>query len=87
MLSVGVIVAGTRYGSRISTDIIRPVKRLTDVAERVSLGDLAVKVEHTTDDEIGDLEDSLARLVTAVKFFKAESEEAVDAAVIQGVAK
>jgi methyl-accepting chemotaxis protein len=87
LLSIGAVSAGMRYGSRISTNIIRPVRRLTDVAERVSMGDLAVKVEHTSDDEIGDLEDSLARLITAVKFFKAESEEAADAAVVQGVAK
>jgi methyl-accepting chemotaxis protein len=87
LLSVGSISAGTLYGSRISTKIIRPVKRLTDVAERVSMGDLAVKVEHTSDDEIGDLEDSLGRLVTAVKIFKADSEEAADAAVGQKVVK
>jgi len=84
LLSAGAIGAGMRYGSRISTNIVRPVKRLTDVAERVSMGDLAVKVEHTSDDEIGDLEDSLSRLVTAVKFFKADSEQVADAAVVQG---
>ena len=38
---------------------------LTDVAERASLGDLSLNVAHTCDDEIGDLQDSLARLVTA----------------------
>jgi methyl-accepting chemotaxis protein len=82
LLSLGAIGAGVSYGSRISAHITRPVKRLTDVAGRVSMGDLAVKVEHTCDDEIGDLEDSLARLVTAVKFFQAESQE-VSATVVK----
>jgi methyl-accepting chemotaxis protein len=76
-MSLCVIGTGIRYGSRISTNIVQPVKRLTKVAEHVSMGDLSIDVEHTSDDEIGDLEDSLARLVTAVKFFKAESQEAL----------
>jgi HAMP domain-containing protein len=76
LISLGAISAGMRYGSRISTNIVHPVKHLTEVAEHVSMGDLSLNVGHTADDEIGDLEDSLARLVTAVKFFKAESQEA-----------
>lgn len=75
LLSVGSVGAGIRYGSRISTDIIHPVKTLTDVAERASLGDLSLNVAHTCDDEIGDLQDSLARLVTAVRFYRTENEE------------
>jgi methyl-accepting chemotaxis protein len=70
LMSVCVIGTGIRYGSRISTNIVQPVKRLIKVAEHVSMGDLSIDVEHTSDDEIGDLEDSLARLVTAVKFFQ-----------------
>jgi len=77
LLSLGTIAAGVRYGSRISINITRPVKHLTEVAEHVSLGDLSIKVEHTCDDEIGELEDSFARLVAAVKFFQAESQDAL----------
>jgi HAMP domain-containing protein len=77
LLSAVAIGAGMRHSSRISTSIIRPVRLLTEVAERVSLGELTLNVEHTCDDEIGDLEDSLSRLVTAVRFFQAESEDAL----------
>jgi methyl-accepting chemotaxis protein len=83
LLSLGAIGAGLWYGSHIAAHITGPVRRLTDVAGRVSMGDLSLKVEHTCDDEIGDLEDSLARLVTAVKFFQAESEEALAAGLTE----
>jgi hypothetical protein len=80
LISAGTIWVGVRYGTRISAHIIRPVKHLTGVAERVSMGDLSLPVDHTCDDEIGDLEDSLARLVTAVKFYQIESQEAAESA-------
>ena len=76
LMSLVSIGAGIRYGSRISTNIVRPVKHLTQVAEQVSMGDLSLNVDRTSDDEIGDLEESLARLATAVRFFKADSEDA-----------
>ena len=75
LLSLGTIVAGIRYSNRISLEITRPVRHLTEVAEHVSLGDLSLRVERTCDDEIGELEDSLARLVAAVRFFQSQPQE------------
>jgi HAMP domain-containing protein len=53
------------------------VEHLKDVAENVSLGNLDIAVRRYSDDEIGDLSDSFSRMVTAVKFFRAESEDAL----------
>jgi hypothetical protein len=51
------------------------------------MGDLSLPVKHTCEDEIGDLEDSLARLVAAVKFYQSESEEAPKGANLKEVAQ
>ena len=56
--------------------ILVPVEHLKDVAENVSLGNLDVAVRRYSADEIGDLADSFSRMVTAVKFFRMEAEQA-----------
>jgi len=76
VLSLGAIAAGRRYATHISGHITRPVTHLTDVAQRVSLGDLSLDVEQTCDDEIGELEESLGRLVAAVKYYQYQKQDA-----------
>jgi len=75
-VSLAAVLASMYFGKRLAAHITDPVEHLTEVASKVSLGDLTVKVERTREDEIGHLQDSLARLVVAVKFFQAESEDA-----------
>jgi HAMP domain-containing protein len=58
----------------LSRAILLPVEHLKEVAENVSMGNLQMSVRRFSDDEIGDLADSFARMVTAVKFFQSEAE-------------
>ena len=70
MAFVSVVGAGLAWW--LSRGIVRPVKELTEVAEKVSMGDLNVTVVRHSNDEIGELADSFSRMVTAVKFYAAE---------------
>ncbi len=58
----------------VSRGITRPVAHLSDVAEKVSMGDLNVSVAVKSDDEIGDLADSFGRMVTAYRFMAQDGE-------------
>lgn len=79
-LSLGISFAGLILGIGMSImllrAILRPVDHLREVAESVSLGNLDIAVRRYSNDEIGDLADSFSRMLTAVKFFQAESEDA-----------
>lgn len=70
LISLGAFGLASALSGRISRGIVEPVQHLTGVAEHVSMGNLGVDVRRTTDDEIGELEESLSRLVTAVKFYQ-----------------
>jgi methyl-accepting chemotaxis protein len=75
---VGISLLGLLLGSagsyKLARAILVPVEHLKQVAENVSLGNLAMQVHRYSDDEIGDLADSFSRMVTAVKFFRMEAE-------------
>ncbi len=73
---VAVLAAAMSAGVAVvfARTIVSPVTRLTELAEKVSLGEVDVIVEKETDDEIGDLTDSFNRMVAAVKFFRLESQ-------------
>lgn len=73
-VSGAAIVIGLGLAFWLSRSIVGPVKELTSVAERVSMGDLDVTVVRRSNDEIGDLADSFSRMVTAVKFYAAEED-------------
>ena len=79
-LSIGVSLIGLLAGIVMSTvilrAILRPVNHLKDVAENVSMGNLKIQVNRFSTDEIGDLSDSFGRMLTAVRFFRMEAEEA-----------
>jgi HAMP domain-containing protein len=72
ILAVFFAVSGVAYW--LSQSITKPVKQLSDVAEKVSMGDLDVNVDVTSDDEIGDLAQSFGRMVTAVRFLSQDEE-------------
>jgi nitrogen fixation/metabolism regulation signal transduction histidine kinase len=91
-LVIGFSIAGLILALAVSFTLARailvPVGHLREVAESVSMGNLNVAVHRYSNDEIGDLADSFARMVTAVKFFRMEAEEAQSAAdVPEGVAQ
>jgi HAMP domain-containing protein len=52
----------------ISRQITNPVRRLTEIADRVSMGDPNVSVDIKSNDEIGLLAAAFSRLVVSIKF-------------------
>lgn len=61
ILLIGIIVV--LFGHRLTGR----VKSLTDVAERISVGDLDAAVEPGADDEIGDLGDAVSRMQDSIR--------------------
>jgi len=68
----------------LSRAILVPVEHLKEVAENVSMGNLQISVRRFSEDEIGDLADSFARMVVAVRFFQMEAEASNAAVGEQG---
>lgn len=50
-----------------SRAIVGPIRRLTDAANRISVGDLGVDIVNTSTDEIGDLADAVTRMQDSIK--------------------
>lgn len=69
-----VAMLGTVLSFILSRSITAPVKALTEVAEKVSMGDLDVSVERRSNDEIGDLADSFGRMVMSVRYYRMSQE-------------
>jgi HAMP domain-containing protein len=61
LLLIGIIVS--IYGHRLTAKI----KSLTDVAERISIGDLGVEVETKSRDEIGELAEAISRMQDSIR--------------------
>lgn len=59
----------------VSKKITEPVKNLTNVADRVSKGDITEMVEVSSSDEIGDLTHSFKRMINAFKVMEAMTKE------------
>ncbi len=51
----------------IARGVTRPVMQLTEVADRISLGELSAKIEIERKDEIGDLAEALRRMQTSLQ--------------------
>lgn len=58
---IGVIVS--IYGHRLTGKI----KSLTDVAERISIGDLGIEIETQSKDEIGELAEAISRMQDSIR--------------------
>ena len=61
LLLVGIIVS--IYGHRLTSKL----KSLTDVAERISIGDLGIEVETRSRDEIGELAEAITRMQDSIR--------------------
>jgi nitrogen fixation/metabolism regulation signal transduction histidine kinase len=59
----------------IGRRITNPLKKLTDIAGKVSLGDLNHEVKFGSKDEIGELGDAFQRMINAFKMTNAMCEE------------
>ena len=76
LLAVGLLVAA---GTAITMNISRPLRELTVVAERITLGEIVTRLESkaqigTRGDEVGDLARSFARMTTSLQATAAAAE-------------
>ena len=51
----------------LARSLVRPIRKLTDAADRMSLGDLNVEVKATSRDEIGKLTEAVARMQDSLR--------------------
>lgn len=75
-ISLAGLILGIGMSILLLRAILQPVDHLREVAESVSMGNLQIAVRRYSDDEIGDLSDSFARMLTAVRYFQMEAEMA-----------
>jgi len=61
ILLIGLIVS--IYGHRLTSKI----KSLTDIAERISIGDLGIEIETKSRDEIGELAEAISRMQDSIR--------------------
>jgi methyl-accepting chemotaxis protein len=66
LLAVTLLLVGL-VAWRTGAALVRPIVRLTSLADRVSLGELDVRVEIRSQDEIGQLAASFGRLQTSLR--------------------
>jgi HAMP domain-containing protein len=66
-LIISLLVAGVAVAIFIARGIVRPILRLREVADKISMGDLEAPVPVETRDEIGDLARSLGRMRASLK--------------------
>lgn len=68
------LLLGILFGLVQAFFIVRPLRQLRGVAVRVGKGDLATKVERSTNDEIGDLADEFSNMITNVRIERQRSD-------------
>jgi methyl-accepting chemotaxis protein len=61
VLLIGLIVS--IYSHRLTTKI----KSLTDVAERISIGDIGIEIKTKARDEIGELAEAISRMQESIR--------------------
>jgi HAMP domain-containing protein len=66
VMGAGILLAGL-FILLFSKTIIRDIRHLNDVANRISTGDMDVDVDVNRKDEIGELADSFGRMVASLK--------------------
>jgi HAMP domain-containing protein len=73
-MGFAILIAGVIIGL-FSLTIIRDIKKLNKVAEKISMGDTDVSVDVHRKDEIGELATSFGRMVASLKIMMAVDGE------------
>ncbi|TEU17855.1 MAG: HAMP domain-containing protein [Anaerolineales bacterium] len=60
-------ILGAALAWGITRSVTRPVRRLVEVADNISMGDLDLPIEVTSRDEIGELQESIERMRVSLK--------------------
>jgi methyl-accepting chemotaxis protein len=66
-LLVGTLIVIVTIAYFASRAIVTPIRRLTDAANRISVGDLDVEIINTSTDEIGDLAEAIMRMQDSIR--------------------
>jgi methyl-accepting chemotaxis protein len=61
------VLAGIGLGIFIARIISNPVKELVEVSEKLAIGDIDIKIEADTKDEIGELTHSFQKMITGIQ--------------------
>lgn len=61
------IVLAALLGLYISNGIRRPIEEIRDTAEKMAAGNLEVSIEYQSEDELGNLSDSIRTLIKNVQ--------------------
>jgi len=75
LVAIIAVLLSFSIGIGLANSITKPIAHFRDIAEKVSLGDLDVKISVDQKNEIGDLGSAFERMVTAVRFFASENED------------
>lgn len=62
-----IIVFATMLSFYLAKSVTEPIRRLTDAANKISMGDFKVKIKIKSKDEIGELAKSFKRMVNSLK--------------------
>jgi methyl-accepting chemotaxis protein len=65
--TIAAAILGVALAWGITRSVTRPVRRLVEVADNISMGDLDMPVEVTSRDEIGELQESIERMRVSLK--------------------
>jgi HAMP domain-containing protein len=76
MIGLGIVILAVLVSLLVSRELVRPLHQLKEATDRISRGDLGVKLELRSADEIGELADSFDRMVAAIKFFREHARTA-----------
>jgi len=74
-LAAGIILLALICSFIASKTLVRSLRELKEATEKISKGDLDVKLAIRSRDEVGELADSFERMVAAIKFFRDDREE------------
>ena len=69
------IIAALVMAFTFSRSVTKPISELRDVADKISKGEMDVKIDIKSKDEIGDLAESFGRMVAAVRFLSQDQEK------------
>ena len=67
MLFVVTVISIVIIAYFASKAIVKPIRKLTEAANRISVGELSVEIEKVSQDEIGDLADAITRMQDSIR--------------------
>ncbi|MBU4400992.1 MAG: HAMP domain-containing protein, partial [Planctomycetes bacterium] len=70
LLALVLVLSGLLCAVVVSKAMVSSLRELKEATEKISKGDLDVKLKIRSGDEVGDLANSFERMIAAIKFFR-----------------